>query len=237
MEVPLNVSQAAMASTRRLLALGDVSHTSTVLDLGCGKGLTCRMVSELTGAACTGLDLSQGNIARAAAFAKEHPELRLDFHVGSFTQIPTELHGRFTHVIAQESLVYAHADLAQIFDELTKVLRPGGVVLVNDFLGADGPVSAETRKAVHDRLGFEVLLGHIGWRRAVDESALVLRHYENIDEHMAFAYSQLAEAAAHHDFRSADGTPLAQNYAATAKAAAAGEVGKNIALLARKRTS
>jgi cyclopropane fatty-acyl-phospholipid synthase-like methyltransferase len=42
-EVPLNFSQAAMASTRRLLALGDVAHDSAVLDLGCGKGLACKV--------------------------------------------------------------------------------------------------------------------------------------------------------------------------------------------------
>lgn len=231
-EVPLDVPQAAMASTRRLLALGDISHTSTVLDLGCGKGLTCKLIAELTGAACTGLDLSEGNIARANELAAAHPESRLDFHVGSFTDVPASLHGRFTHVIAQEALVYAHAELPRALDELKKVLRPGGVALVNDFLGADGPVSAETRKAVHDRLGFDVLLGHVAWRRTVDASGLELRYYENIDAHMAHAYSQLAEAAARHDFKSADGTPLADNYRATSRAASAAEVGKNIAVLA-----
>lgn len=128
--------------------------------------------------------------------------------------------------------MYAHAQLPRALDELRKVLRPGGVALVNDFLGADGAVSPETRKAVHDRLGFDVLLGHVAWRRAVDASGLVLRHYENIDAHMALAYAQLAEAAARHDFKSADGTPLAVNYLATSKAAAAAEVGKNIAVLA-----
>ena len=203
-----------------------------VLDLGCGKGLTCKLIAELTGAACTGLDLSEGNIARANELAAAHPESRLDFHVGSFTDVPASLHGRFTHVIAQEALVYAHAELPRALDELKKVLRPGGVALVNDFLGADGPVSAETRKAVHDRLGFDVLLGHVAWRRTVDASGLELRYYENIDAHMAHAYSQLAEAAARHDFKSADGTPLADNYRATSRAASAAEVGKNIAVLA-----
>lgn len=234
MEVPLDVSQAAMASTRRLLALGDVSHTSRVLDLGCGKGLACKMVAELTGASCTGLDLSEGNIARANELAHQHPDLRLDFLVGSFTNMPASLHGCFTHVIAQESFVYAHAQLPKVLDEVHKVLVKDGVALVMDFLGADGAVSTETKKAVHDRLGFQVLLGHVAWRRAVDESRLVLRHYENIDQHMAHAYGQLAEAATQHDFRSADGTLLAENYAATSKASAAGEVGKNIAVLWRK---
>jgi len=233
MEVPLNVSQAAQVSTRRLLTLGDVSHTSTVLDLGCGKGLACKLVAELTGAACTGLDLSEGNIARAKELARQHPDLNLDFLVGSFTDMPASLYGRFTHVIAQESLVYAHAQLPTVLDELHKVLVKDGVALVNDFLGADGPVSEQTKKAVHERLGFHVLLGHMAWRRAVDESRFVLRHYENIDRHMAHAYRQLAETATQHDFRSADGTPLARNYAATSRAAAAGQIGKNIALLAK----
>lgn len=95
-EVPLNFSQAAAVSTRRLLTLGDVSHTSRVLDLGCGKGLACKLVASLTGAACTGLDLSPGNIARAKDLATAHPELKLDFLIGSFTDLPAELHGQFT---------------------------------------------------------------------------------------------------------------------------------------------
>lgn len=234
-EIPLNFSQAAAVLTRRLLKLGDVSHTSRVLDLGCGKGLACKLVAELTGASCTGLDLSPRNIERAKAVAAAHPDLSLDFVVGSFTELPTELHGNFTHVLAQEALVYVHGKLPIALGEVAKALVPGGLALINDYLGADGEVSAATKKAVHDRLGFDTMLGHKAWRRLVDDSQLSLRYYEDTDRHMEHAYTQLAEAAKEHAFNSADGTPLAENYAKTAQAAKQHEIGKNIAVLALDR--
>ena len=67
------------------------------------------------------------------------------------------------------------------------------------------------RQAVHDRLGFEVLLGHKAWRLAAEEAGLHLLHYENLDRHMEVGYSQLARASEAHDFRSADGTILKDN--------------------------
>ena len=93
---------------------------------------------------------------------------------------------------------------------------------------------AATKKAVHDRLGFDVMLGHKAWRAIVDQSPLTLRYYEDTDRHMELAYTQLADAATAHDFKSADGTPLAQNYAKTALAAKQHEIGKNIAILAKE---
>ena len=134
--------------------------------------------------------------------------------------------------MAQESLVYVHEKLPLALDQIAKALvKPGGLALINDYLGADGEVTPETKKAVHDRLGFDVVHGHKAWRSIVDQSALTLRSYESIDQHMQLAYEQLAEAAAAHDFKSADGTALAENYAKTAKAARQREIGKNFAVL------
>ena len=42
MAIPLDFPQAAAALTRRIISLGDINHTSRVLDLGCGKGSACR---------------------------------------------------------------------------------------------------------------------------------------------------------------------------------------------------
>ena len=99
--------------------------------------------------------------------------------------------------------------------------------------GADGPVSEATQRAVHDRLGFDVLLGHRAWRSVGDDSGLELLHYENLDRHLAVGYAQLAAGAAHHDFRSADGTSLAENYASSEVAARQGEIGLNLAVYSR----
>ena len=43
-------------------------------------------------------------------------------------------------------------------------------------------------------------------------------------------YTQLAESAAAHHFKSADGTPLATNYALSAQAARDHQIGLNLAV-------
>lgn len=230
--IPLSFQQAAAALTRRIIELGDICHRSRVLDLGCGKGLACALISELTGARCTGVDLSPGNVARAKELAACRPELDLAFHEGSFTGLSPELHGKFTHVVAQESFVHVHAELPAIFDQVKRSLAPGGRAVLNDYLGADGPVSDETKKAVYDRLGFDVLVGHQAWRRAAEDSGLELMHYENLNRHMELGYRQLSEGAAAHNFKSADGSSLEENYAKSAEAARDGQIGLNLAVYA-----
>ena len=145
MATPLNFEQAGGALTRRMITVGKIDHTSRVLDFGCGKGIACAQIAELTGASCSGVDLSSGNIKRASAMAARRPELSLDFCVGSFTEISPSLHGQFTHVVAQESFVHAHAALPAIFEQVKLALVPEGLAVLNDYLGADGEVSDATR--------------------------------------------------------------------------------------------
>ena len=127
----LDFQSAARQITNRLIELGDISHHSRVLDLGCGKGIACAQIAELTGAQCTGLDLSPANIDRANDLAVSRPELRLNFLEGSFTDLPASLHGQFTHVIGQESFVHIHSELDVCFDQVKLALAPGGKMVVS----------------------------------------------------------------------------------------------------------
>ena len=189
-------------------------------------------IAESTGAECVGVDLSPGNIERASAMALSRPDLRLSFAEGSFTALQEELcRGEFTHLIAQESFCHAHAALPTIFENVKAALAPGGLAVINDYLGADVEVSDTTQRNVHDRLGFGELLGHVAWRRCAESSGLEILHYENLNRHMAHGYSQLAEVAAQYDFCSADGTPLEEGYAFSAAAATNREIGLNLAVL------
>merc|ERR1711966_166640 len=94
---------------RHMIKVAGIDHTSKVLDLGCGKGLACKQIAELTGAACTGMDLAEANVERGNAIAKENPHLKLDFVVGSFTELPKELLEReYTHVFSQVAFCHVH---------------------------------------------------------------------------------------------------------------------------------
>merc|ERR1711865_788793 len=181
--VVLGNKQAAQELTRRMIDVARINHNSTVLDLGCGKGQSLRVIQDYTGAKCVGIDISTTNIERANEWVKDKSlESELSFFEGSFT-------------------------------ELQKVLAPGGVVVINDYLGCDLPAGASqtTKDHVWKRLHFEYLHGHQAWRKIADEAGLIVDFYENLDKHMVQTYLDMANTAEQNGIKSADGENLCVN--------------------------
>ncbi|QDO90517.1 class I SAM-dependent methyltransferase [Ornithinimicrobium ciconiae] len=95
-----------------------------VLDAGCGAGRISRYIAD-RGGRVEGVDLSPEMIAQGRA---AHPDL--DLSVASITDLP---HGdaSFGGVLLWYSTIHlAPADLTRALDESTRVLVPGGYLLV-----------------------------------------------------------------------------------------------------------
>jgi len=237
--VVLNNKQASQELTRRMIDVARINHNSEVLDLGCGKGQSLRVIQSYTGAKCVGIDISTTNIVRANEWVKEKGlESELSFFEGSFTELPKEILDRkFSVIFSQVAFCHVHTELPAIFKELQKVLAPGGVVVINDYLGCDLPSGASqtTKDHVWKRLHFEYLHGHVAWRKIADEAGLVIDFYENLDKHMVQTYLDMANTAEEHGIKSADGEQLCINYRQTATAIRNREIGMNLALLSMPR--
>jgi cyclopropane fatty-acyl-phospholipid synthase-like methyltransferase len=230
--IELTFPQAGQALTRRMIALGQIDSTSKVLDLGCGKGLACKEIAELTGAACTGVDLSPENIVRGNQIAKENPHLKLDFQVGSFTEVSESLiNGGYTHVFSQVAFCHVHSMLPLTLSEVKKILDKGAVAVVNDYMGSDKEQSQMTRDHVMKRLHFEKLHGHKAWRHIAEDAGIEIMTYENLNRHMQQSYEHLVAAASKYSFKSADGVPIVENYRNTVEALKKNEIGMNLCLL------
>jgi cyclopropane fatty-acyl-phospholipid synthase-like methyltransferase len=228
--------QAADALTQKMIEVGQINHTSTVLDLGCGKGQACRVIAERTGAAVTGVDLGTTNIKRANEVAASRPDLRMKFFEGSFTDIPSEVVSqKYSVVFSQVAFCHVHKLLPTILEQVKRVLAPGGVLIVNDYLGGDRGVSDTTKEHVWKRLHFEYLHGHQAWRKITEQSGFDIQYYENLDRHMAQTYRDMAKKADRLGLKSTDGAPLALNYTESVHAIEKGEVGMNLALLSFER--
>merc|ERR1719440_668573 len=59
----------------------------------------------------------------------------------------------------QVAFCHVHKLLPTILEQVKRVLAPGGVVIVNDYLGGDNGVSETTKEHVWKRLHFEYLHG------------------------------------------------------------------------------
>ena len=124
-EDPLDL--AMVDAFARVVTVGDHAR---VLDAGCGGG---RMSRYLTGRGCLvdGVDLSAGMIAMAR---RDHSDLQ--FTVGLLSDLPCA-DDEFVGVMLWYSIIHTPpAGLARVFDEVARVLRPGGHVLVGFHSGA-----------------------------------------------------------------------------------------------------
>lgn len=119
-----------------------------VLDAGCGTGRMSRYVAD-RGCRVEGVDLSSNMVAMAR---RDHGDLV--FTVGSLTDLPYP-DDQFAGVMLWYSIIHTPpSGQQQIFDEISRVLRPGGHVLVG-FQAGEG--TRDVAQA-YRRFGHEILL-------------------------------------------------------------------------------
>jgi ubiquinone/menaquinone biosynthesis C-methylase UbiE len=112
-------------------ATGMVAHGKAI-DLGCGPGyLAAEMVRQAPGLHVTGVDLSDEMLAEARAYARQRSTTQaISFRKGDVQQIPFE-DGSVDLVVSTLSL-HHWSDPVAVLDEVARVLRPGGSLLIFD---------------------------------------------------------------------------------------------------------
>jgi 2-polyprenyl-6-hydroxyphenyl methylase/3-demethylubiquinone-9 3-methyltransferase len=98
-----------------------------VLDVGCGGGLISEPVARL-GAAVTGIDAADRNIAVAAAHARESG-LSIDYRAATVEDL-AKAGERFDAVLALEIIEHV-ADVELFLDACGTVLKPGGILVLS----------------------------------------------------------------------------------------------------------
>ena len=138
---------------RRLILdlIGDV-RGKTVLDVGCGDGDLAIELSK-RGARVSGIDISGSMIEAARARAAEE-ETDIDFRVAAAQQIPFP-EEQFDIVAAVTILCFVE-NPAPVFEEIARVLRPGGRLVIGE-LGKWSSWAATRR--------LRAWLGSLLWRK------------------------------------------------------------------------
>jgi len=118
-------------------ALLDVQHAASVLDIGCGPGLDVVPMAKMIGAGCkvTGLDISEEMLANARAYAGAEGVMdKVDLIRGSALPLPF-VNACFDAVRAERLFQVLPQDQfppARVFGEMTRVLKPGGRLVLVD---------------------------------------------------------------------------------------------------------
>ncbi|KAM0286237.1 hypothetical protein ACHAQH_000964 [Verticillium albo-atrum] len=132
-----------------------IAEGARVLDVGCGVGGPARQIAAFTGAHITGLNNNDYQIDRATHYAaKAKMSDRLAFVKGDFMQMPFP-DNSFDAVYAIEATVHA-SRLEGVYSEIRRVLKPGGVFGVYEWLMTD---KYDTDKVEHRRVRLDIEVG------------------------------------------------------------------------------
>ncbi|MFN8162045.1 MAG: methyltransferase domain-containing protein [Solirubrobacterales bacterium] len=113
------------------------SRPERVLDVGCGTGAgTLFLAREFPQARVRGVDLSEEMVREAVAKVGLDPEGRIAFRVGDAADLP----------YPDESFdLVTLLNMPAFFDEVARVLRPGGFVVVAASFGPETPFHTPER--------------------------------------------------------------------------------------------
>lgn len=128
------------AATLELARAAGLDATRHVLDVGSGIGGTSRCLAQEFGCRVTGIDLTE-EYCRAAAMlsAKIGFADLVDYRQGDATHQPFD--DESFDVVWSEHAAMNIPDKARLYQEMHRVLRPGGTLAIHDVLaGPCGPV-------------------------------------------------------------------------------------------------
>jgi ubiquinone/menaquinone biosynthesis C-methylase UbiE len=125
--------KATDALCEKVWSLGNIKEKDCVLDVGCGFGGTISSLNDsFNSLNMVGLNIDQRQIDRARKNVKAKKENIIKFVKGSASQLPFE-ENSFDVILAVEC-IFHFPDRNDFFDEVQRVLRPGGYFALSDFI-------------------------------------------------------------------------------------------------------
>lgn len=197
-EGPSDTSSVEVATDRftdLLIERLRVGPGDRVLDVGCGVGRPALRLSSATGASVVGVTISREHVEQAGELARaEGLADRVTFEYGDGMDLPFGA-GEFSAVLAFESIV--HMDRPVALREMTRVVRPGGRVVLTDVFALSGE-GAPQAPADEDS-------GISSWMRTIDDypalvadAGLVLDELLDVTKNIEGTFSRMIDGFLRH---------------------------------------
>ncbi len=186
------VAEASAAMTEHLLDIAKLAEGSAVLDISCGYGGTLRALAR-RGCRPTGLDIAEVCVAEARAVSAAAGLVDIPVSQGDFHAIDSP-ENHWDAVICQESIIHSPTR-PQVFAEVFRVLKPGGIFAFSDILTAEGADLVLVDAAFH-RLGAQSGATMADYRRMAEAAGFEIRHVEERADDIRAHYDKLTDALA-----------------------------------------
>ena len=137
----------SFAGVANPFVLGRIEEGADVLDLGCGAGTDLLIAAQMAGpeGSVTGVDMTRSMLARARASAAEMGVANVALHESLIEALPLE--DESVDVVISNGVIDLIPDKDPVFDEIDRVLRPGGRLQI-----ADVVIHTEVSEDARDRI-------------------------------------------------------------------------------------
>jgi SAM-dependent methyltransferase len=127
--------------------LGRIEPDATVLDLGCGAGTDLLIAAQMAGPAgkVIGVDMTPEMLERARAGAQQMGLGNVELHESLIESLP--LDDESVDIVTSNGVIDLVPDKDAVFDEIDRVLRPGGRLQIADVVIHE-EVSEDARKRI-----------------------------------------------------------------------------------------
>jgi SAM-dependent methyltransferase len=142
-----DASVKSFAGVANHWALGRVGPGEVVLDLGCGAGTDLLIAAQMTGPSgrAIGVDMTTAMLERTRASASEMGLENVALHETLIEALPLE--DASVDLVISNGVIDLVPDKEAVFDEIDRVLRPGGRLQIADVV-IHHEVSEDARKRI-----------------------------------------------------------------------------------------
>mmetsp|Transcript_19970 Transcript_19970/g.33153 ORF Transcript_19970/g.33153 Transcript_19970/m.33153 type:complete len:302 (-) Transcript_19970:159-1064(-) len=197
------VYESSKETNKRLLTVLDwtrpLTADSVVLDLGSGHGgLSHECATRFPGVTVVGANISpEQNKMNLAEAAKLGVGDQISVVLANFNNgLPAEWTNKFTHILSCEVLCHA-ANKPELFNELTRVLQPGGAFVFTDIMGSDG-ADEKVLKDFTDRNATTKMARPSEYSGLLKDASFQEISYNDFSPHLVYYFQSMVDQVVKH---------------------------------------